>query len=353
RDPVMQRTNASERRDKAGPKEDCTGFDDRVQKKALQWLRSDEPNETDDWLLWVSFIKPHFPHYAPPEFYNLYDPDEVELPPADPEYIENLNRLNKDLRYHFEVEQMVDEETWIRNVIGYHALISYIDHQIGELMDTLNEQGLAEDTLVIFCSDHGEMLGQHGMWWKCAPYEPSVRTPMIMAGPGVEEGRRVTKPVSNVDMFPTLVDAFDRELSEPDADLPGESLLPVARGEDTHRDFILTQYHGHGVSSGWFALRSGDYKYIHYHNNGHELYNLADDPYEMNDLSADPAQSERIEQFDTLLHDLVDPEQVDANAKADQAVRLEWIKKNMPEEDYRAKIGTEKITEDAAGPGKS
>ncbi len=335
RDPVRQRAGAHRRLQAAGPREDCTPFDDAVQEKALEWLHSEVPHTGQPWLLYVGYVKPHFPHFAPPEFYNLYNPDEVEPPLVSEEHLENLNQLNKDLRYHFEVEDLPDRDTWIRNIIGYQALISYIDHNVGELLQTLEGEGLAEDTLVIFGSDHGEMLGAHGMWWKCAPYEPSVRTPLIVAGPEIRPGQRVSTPVDNVDLFPTLVEATGCQLTEVDATLPGESLLPLASGKsDSHRDYAFSQYHGHGVSNGWFALRRGDYKYIHYHGYGAELYNLADDPEEMHDISDQPEQQERMTDFDALLHELVDPAQVDADAKADQANRLEWIRHNMPQEQF-------------------
>jgi len=126
-------------------------------------------------------------------------------------------------------------------------------------------------------------------------------------------------------------------LTEVDATLPGESLLPLASGKsDSHRDYAFSQYHGHGVSNGWFALRRGDYKYIHYHGYGAELYNLADDPDEMHDISDQPEQQERMTDFDALLHELVTPAQVDADAKADQAARLEWIRHNMKSSSTRS-----------------
>ncbi len=340
RDPVCRRVNASKRLQMAGPKHDATTYDDAVQARALQWLRSDIPKSARPWLLYVGFISPHFPHFAPPEFYDLYDPDDVELPSVTEDGLRRLNQLNKDLRYHFEVDRLPDRDTWVRNIIGYHALISYVDHQVGQLLQTLDDEGLADDTLIIFSSDHGEMLGAHGMWWKCAPYEPSVRVPMIAAGPGITAGRRIARPVELVDIFPTLVEASGCELTAGDADLPGASLLRIAAGDDPHRrDYALSQYHGHGVRNGWFALRRGDYKYIHYHGFGCELYNVAVDPEEMTDLSDQSEHRTRIAEFDSLLHSLVSPEQVDAGAKADQAARIEWIRQNMPREQLEKQIG--------------
>jgi choline-sulfatase len=340
RDPVRQRRNAAQRLDKAGPRERATSRDDAVQEKVLDWLRSDVPRSGDPWILYVGFVSPHFPHVAPPEFYNLYDPDDVELPHVTQDDLDALNPLNKDLRYHFEVERLPDRDKWVRNVIGYHALISYVDHQLGQLLQTLDDEGLADDTLVIFGSDHGELLGAHGMWWKCAPYEPSVRVPLIMAGPGVDAGRRISNPVQSIDLFPTFVEATGCQLTAADADLPGESLFPAVMGEEFgHRDYAFSQYHGHGVRNGWFALRRGEYKYIHYHDHGCELYNLSDDPEEFEDLSAQPDQQYRIAEFDELLHSLVDPGKVDADSKADQAARLEWIRENMPEEEFQKATG--------------
>ncbi len=334
RNPLCRRLGARERLQNAGPKDISGNVDEQVYERSLEFLRSDEAKD-GPWMLWSSYRNPHFPHYAPPEYYEAYDPDEVRFPPVEGH--NRLNQLNRDLRYHFEVEELIDEETWRRNIRGYHGLISYIDHFVGGLLQTLEEEDLGEETIVIFTSDHGEMLGSHGIWWKCAPFEPSVRVPLIIAGPDIEEGRRVKQPVGLVDLFPTIVEAAECELDEVDEDLPGESLLPVARADEDEDDLsavVLTQYHGHGVRNGWFMVRKDDLKLIHYHGYGHEMYDVSEDPDELRDLARDADLHHHLAGLDGLLHDRIDPDIVDTTAKADQHARLAYFAQHMDEDEF-------------------
>ncbi len=330
RNPLCRRKGARERLEKAGPKDISGNTDEQVYQKSLEFLRSSEAQD-GPWMLWSSYLNPHFAHYAPEEYYDLYE---------DPQFPEvgdtaRLNQLNRDLRYHFEVDEPVDEEVWERNIRGYHGLISYVDSFVGGLIDTLDEEGLADDTIVIFTSDHGEMLGAHGMWWKCAPFEPSVRVPLIMAGPEIEEGQRIEDPVSLIDLFPTIVEAAGCELTEADEDLPGVSLLPAARGDhDDLPNVVLSQYHGHGVRNGWMMVRKNEHKLIHYHGYGHELYDVLADPDELDDLAVDPDVHHKLANLDGTLHELINPDIVDTTAKADQAARLEYIRARVSEEEF-------------------
>ncbi len=337
RDPMCRRRNARERLEQAGARELSEHVDNEVHSRSIDFLRSSEAKD-GPWMLWSSYRNPHFPHFAPEEYYDLYPEEEIELPPMGD--TKRLNQLNRDLRYHFEVDEPVDEETWIRNVRGYHALISYVDHFVGELMAALDDEGLADDTVVIFTSDHGEMLGSHGLWWKCAPFEPSVRVPLIMAGPDIEKGERIERPVGQVNLFPTIVDAADCELTEEDEDLPGASLLPVARGdgEDDLPDTVISQYHAHGVRNGWFMVRRDELKLIHYHGYGHEMYDVSEDPDEMRDLARDPQSHNQLARLDGTLHDLVNPDVVDTTAKADQEARLDYLRERVGNDEFEQMV---------------
>lgn len=337
RNPMCRRVGARDRLDKAGPEDISGNVDEEVYERSVEFLRSSDAQD-GPWMLWSSYRNPHFAHFAPPELYELYDPDEIELPELG--NLQRLNQLNRDLRYHFEVEEPIDEDTWMRNIRGYHGLISYIDRFVGDLMATLEEEGLADETIVIFASDHGEMLGAHGMWWKCAPFEPSARVPLIVAGPDIERGEIIEHPVSLVDLFPTIVEAAGCELTEDDEDLPGQSLLSAARGEeeDDLNRVVLSQYHGHGVRNGWFMVRKDEHKLIHYHGYGHELYDVEADPDELRDLARDPDAHHKLAGLDGELHDMINPDITDTTAKADQEARLEWVRKQLSEEEYEEQV---------------
>ncbi len=338
RNPVCRRKGGRERLENAGAKDISGNVDVQRYERSVD-SRSSREALPGPWVPWSGYRNPHFAHYAPEEYYDLYPEDEVEFPEVGD--LSRLNQLNRDLRYHFEVDELIDEETWMKNIRGYHGLISYVDNFVGGLMDTLDEEGLADDTVVIFTSDHGEMLGSHGMWWKCAPFEPSVRVPLIMAGPDIEAGQRIERPVSQVNLFPTIVDAAGCELTGRDEDLPGVSLMPLARegDDDELPKVVLSQYHGHGVRNGWFMVRKDDLKLIHYHGYGHEMYDVSEDPDEMADLALDPDMHHKLSSLDGLIHEMLNPDVVDTTAKADQAARRCWVRDTIGEDAFEEMVG--------------
>lgn len=293
-------------------------YDDQVRNAALEWLQgrqgSDEP-----WVMYVGFLHPHFPFIAPEERWKKYDQlvtDEDMEPAARKEFPE-LNEPLRQLRRHFRGDA-VDQETLRKAHIGYYALTEELDANIGQLLETLREIGQEEDTLIVYTSDHGEQLGRHGLWWKCCMYEESVRIPLILKGPGIPQGRVVDSPVSLLDMFPTICEA--RSITPP-AGLPGRSLLPLAREEqDPNRaDFAFSEYHAHGVPSGMYMIRWQQWKYVYYVGFDPQLFDLMEDPDEMNDLfpqaSASDVLQHIISECNSRLRSVCNPEATDQRAQ--------------------------------------
>jgi choline-sulfatase len=186
----------------------------------------------------------------------------------------------------------------------------------------LADSGLSEATRVIYTSDHGEMLGEHGLWWKSSMYEGAVSVPMIMAGPDVSEGDVVRTNVSLLDVFPTLVDAVGGTLMPEDAALPGRSLLQVAQEDPTPRT-VFSEYHAIFSPTGIFMVRDEQYKYIHFSGYPSQLFDMQADPDEMRDLASDPAHGAVRAACEQKLRAIVDPEEVDRRARADQWRRVE------------------------------
>ena len=183
---------------------------------------------------------------------------------------------------------------------AYYGLVSYLDEKIGRLLDALEETGQRQNTVVVYVSDHGELLGEHGLWHKCCFYEGSVHIPLIISWPGyLPAGRRVREVVSLVDLTATLLDLAEAPAV---ASLDGSSLLPLACGEDTTwRNDALSEFYADGSTRPWAMLRRGRYKLVYSHEEAPELYDLETDPQEMHDLATDPAcweiREELIEQL--------------------------------------------------------
>src|SRR5690606_10000065 len=168
------------------------------------------------------------------------------------------------------------------------------------------------NTYVIYISDHGESLGEHGLFYKQCSYEASVGVPAIIRGPGITPGTRVDVPVSLIDLYPTILDLVGVEC-EPDR--PGRSWRRLLAGSVDPAEAVFAEFHGNFFTDSWYMIRTGDLKYTWYGDAPPTLYDLAADPGEMHDLAGDPAHAAALEKCERLLRDVVDPEAVALRAK--------------------------------------
>jgi choline-sulfatase len=228
----------------------------------------------------------------------------------------------EDYRHFFGVKSEFDEATLRRVTAAYYGMISYLDDNIGKLLAALERNGLTDNTRILYTSDHGESLGQKGMFSKCNMFEESTGVPMILAGADVPKGQTIATPTQLLDVFPTILQATGTVPTEADRALPGTSLLELASGARPKRA-ILAEQHSAGAKSAVFMLRKNDVKYVHYMDYPAQLYDLGKDPLELTDVSADPAYLSVLIEYEEMLNKLLDPEKIDAMAKQDQAERLE------------------------------
>jgi len=210
---------------------------------------------------------------------------------------------------------------------AYYGLTSFLDANIARIIDSLDATGLAGTTDVLYTSDHGELLGNHGFWTKSLMYEESVRVPLILAGPDVPEGKVSEAPVSLLDLYPTVLDAMDLT---PPPDAPsgpaaGTSLYKTCRAPDNNRT-ILSEYHDGGSPTGFFMVRWGTWKYIHYVGARPQLFDLTNDPTEERDLGDHPDYDDVRGEGEKRLRAILDPDTVNARAFADQKRRLETFR---------------------------
>jgi choline-sulfatase len=221
---------------------------------------------------------------------------------------------------------MPDDDRLREIAAAYCALITHTDEQIGKVLAVAEELGLFESTRVLYTSDHGEAIGNHGLFGKWTLYEHSAAVPLIMMGADIPRGRVVGQLASHVDLFPTIVDSVGARLLGEDDTLPGQSLWPAIEGREAARP-AFAEYHSSGSRNGAFMLRAGDWKLIYHVNEPDQLFDLASDPHETRDLIELAAENEHVAQqaaaLEAKLRAIVDPEAADRRAKADQLARAE------------------------------
>jgi choline-sulfatase len=297
-----------------------TRYDQDILAESLRWLREEAPRHGErPWVLFASFVNPHPPMIAPEEFYGLYPHDKVPFP----------IQYWTDAPLHPAVRQFRDAVYWDRMddaivrkaVAAYLGQVSFLDHSIGALLGALEQSGLGASTRVIYSSDHGENLGNRGLWNKSVMYEDAAGIPLLMAGPDVPAGQVLDVPVSLVDVFPTVMEMTGTRAVPADAELPGHSLLAIANGARPQRT-VLSEYHAGNSTCGNFMIRHGPYKFVYYTQHPAQLFNLEHDPEEVHDLAADPARASLLAECEARLRSVVDPEAADALARSDQGAAI-------------------------------
>ncbi len=250
-------------------------IDGFIGNRATDWLNdyaSDQP-----FFLHVSFCAPHFPLDPPPEFFGRHRPEDMPPPVGvtDPAVIRQ----------------------WQEHRAMHADMIALVDQQVGRLLEVLDQRGLADHTIVVYGTDHGDMLGDLGLDHKGWPHDPSCRTPITVRWPGVVEPQRTLDTmVEAVDLPCTLLDiaGCGERLNEHLPQTPGRSFLPSLTGQcDTHRQWAYAEC-ALGAERTWRMCCEPGWKYILQPSGGERLFNLVDDPHEQHDLARDAAQAARI-----------------------------------------------------------
>lgn len=296
-------------------------YDRRNGENAVKWLKEHAEDEKP-WTLFLSFVCPHPPYIAPPELYAIYAGRDLPIMPEHGPDTWPTHPAIARFRRFFSLDEPLPEEVWHKAVAAYYGVCTYLDQQIGLVLAALEANGLTDRTRIIYTSDHGESLGARGMSGKFTMYDESVAVPMIVAGPDVPAGKTVATPVSLIDSYPTVVDAVGLDLSVEEQLLPGDSLWRIAADADRERT-IFSEYHALGTESAVYMLRNRRYKYVHYVDEAPQLFDMIGDPREETDLARSPRHTQVLDQMETELWQLLDPDATDARAKADQAAKIE------------------------------
>lgn len=244
-------------------------------------------NRDKPWLLWVSFTHPHSPFVTTQPYWDLYEHDAIEMPDVPAIGKNEMDVMSRWLWLAHGGDLHDVTDVHVRNARhAYYGMCSYIDDKVGGLLDTLEQVGLEEETAVVFTSDHGEMLGERGQWFKQSFHEWSVRVPLIISMPGMDGGTHDSRLVSLIDLMPTLMDiASDGKAADFVSPLDGSSLVPLMAGGSEWDNQVISEYTGEGVCAPCRMVRRDNLKFIYTHGHPDLMFDLTEDPLELNNIS--------------------------------------------------------------------
>lgn len=279
------------------------------------------------FMMVVSFIHPHDPYIALKEWWDLYDHDKVDMPWTPAYAVEDQDAHSRRITKGIDLPNTPVTDEHIRNARhAYLANVSYFDHWVGRVQKTLQDAQLDDNTIIMVTSDHGDMLGDRGLWYKMSLHEWSARVPLIVSGPGVSAGKRIANNVSLVDILPTTLDIAETGGAGPKPAMgqavDGRSLLPLITGDasdDANR--AISEYAAECASHPVIMIRDGQYKYIHCEVDPPLLYDLDADPMEHTNLATDPAYAEIAAKFDAEIRAGWDSEKIRQDVIATQKAR--------------------------------
>ncbi|MEY4267718.1 MAG: hypothetical protein RIS90_2253 [Pseudomonadota bacterium] len=271
-------------------------FDEEVMFRARQYLYDHVRNTpAQPFCLTVSMTHPHDPYTIPEAFWSLYQDADVRLPRVELAQNQQDVHAQRLLKVIDLWGKTLPAEAVRRARRAYFGACSYIDDNIGKLVRTLAECGLSDNTIIVFSGDHGDMLGERGLWYKMHWYEMAARVPLVVHAPQAFAARRVAASVSTVDLLPTLVELAGG-LIEPGLALDGRSLVPHLQGSLGH-DEVIGEYMAEGTTTPLLMIRRGPYKFIYSSQDPALLFNLASDPDELDNLARHPAHQSLVKGF--------------------------------------------------------
>ncbi|SIS99731.1 choline-sulfatase [Roseivivax lentus] len=296
-------------------------YDDAVAFEAEQKLYDlARGQDARPWMLTVSFTHPHDPYVARRKYWDLYEECDHLLPTVPAmDYADHDPHSQRIFDANDWRSFEISEDDIRRSRRAYFANISYLDDKIGGILDVLERTG--QEAIVVFVSDHGDMLGERGLWFKMSFFEGSARVPLMIAAPDMAPGL-VETPVSTIDLCPTLCDLAGVSMAEVMPWTTGESLVRLGQG-GARKSPVAMEYAAEGSYSPLVALRQGRWKYTDCALDPEQLFDLAADPGELTNLADDPATAATLEAFRQEAAARWDLEAFDAEVRQSQARR--WV----------------------------
>lgn len=275
--------------------------DNVVSTESLAWLLEfTDTNPSTPWFFVASYSRPHFPLTAPGRYIRKYLASSLQPSPLPAGYPDELHPHDRFIVDDFNLLHFSPEEHR-QALAAYYACVDFVDDCIGRLLDGLRKAGCLDNTYVVYTSDHGDMAGEHGLWWKRTYYEASARIPLLVAGPDVPTGATSNVPVELVDLFPTFCD-WAGTPSPPGLD--GESLVPLLSDQPDrrHKKIARSVLLGEKETTQFRMVRDQRWKMVDFPNAPFRLFDLSNDPAETSDLAGSPPSEAPIAELEALLN---------------------------------------------------
>lgn len=267
-------------------------YDDEVEFHGIQAIYDlARKGDHRPFMLTVSFTSPHSPFVISDEFWDLHNHDDIELPSVPEIPLDEKDHLSRNLHYCQGRHEFTVTDDHRRNARhAYYGMISYIDAKLGRLMDTLQHTGLADNTIIVMTADHGEMMGERGMWYKQHFFEWASRVPLVISFPERWKPTRISQNVSLIDLMPTLLDTANGEaFDEFVTPIDGVSLAEALAGDESSLpDLAMSEFAADGSTGPSKMIRKGPWKYMYLEGVDELLFNLEDDPKELTNLIDQP-----------------------------------------------------------------
>ena len=275
---------------------DAEQTDGMIANEAVRLLEK-HAQQKDPFYMAVGLFRPHTPYVAPKKYFDMYPLDTIEVPTTPRGYLDTLPLPAKKSISRKKDQLNLPDKLARQAIQAYYASITFADAQLGHILDALGKTGLAKNTIVLFTSDHGYHMGEHGHWQKTTLFENATRVPLIIAGSGVKaKGKTATTPAEMVDFYPTLAELCGRK---PPAYVSGISLVPALKNPKHQvRKSAFTQY------DMGYSIKTLRYRYSEWGEDGKsgaELYDHQTDPAELKNLADDPGQSKRVAELSKQL----------------------------------------------------
>ncbi len=307
-----------------------SGRDELDTRTAVRFLKEEAPKLKKPWVAFIGLREPHPPWTGRREYYEDYLP-RIEVPRVSIDELEQLPLPYQVMRNFKRISTPIPEERIRRAMAAYFSMVSQLDDHVGEIYRCLEETNQIGNTYFIYTSDHGESLGEHGMWLKNNLYEGPARIPLLISGPDVPKGGTIGTPVSHIDLVATMVQWAGLQMPR---ELRGTSLLRMMNDKpEGGPQFVYAESHSEGNPTGSFMIRKGEWKLIHFSYYGDLLFNLKEDPGEKHNRVDDPSVHDVVAELQSILRQHVDPEEVTERAFATQEKVLRGFVEKMNEEE--------------------
>lgn len=302
-----------------GDENQVYGHDEEVTEACTDFLKK-RKEEDGPFLLIAGYLAPHFPLIVKEEYYRKYQ-GKVDGPVIPRGHLQEQPLHYQIMNKAFGNTLAEDGLTLFGREL-YYGLVEWFDDEVGKLLDVLEDSAVADNTIVIYTSDHGENMGEHGFWWKNTMYDDSAKVPLIVSWPKVwDQGERRSEVCSLLDVIQTICEVGQAQVP---SDWDGDSLIPLIEDRCSDwKDMAVSEYYAHNIAAGHSMIRHGRFKYVYFnrideeHPSDCQLFDMLEDPGEFNDLSREAKYSEMIVTLHRMLTEELgcDPELAEVRSR--------------------------------------